>query len=415
MKQETKRKVVGGSLILLALVGAGYATWRGNGGGEVKVEAPAPPPKIAQMQPELAEDGSAAVAPEGATIKGSMYQYRPGNRDGAPSGERPAPNQPPTARGATAQQASPELPSLVHSFSVTPLPPQRKDNSPGMFAPRGTLVSCQLVLTLDSSSLQTPVLGMVTKNVYHEGKLIIPAGTEVHGFAKNGRMRDRIEANGSWTFVWENGQEYRIGGISLDREANPDGEGWGITDGSAGIRGQIMKTDDYQELKMMFATFLSGVARSSQKTTQTIFGPQPDNSITNAGLEGVSDVGQQYASMLLKKIQEEGYFVRVAAGTEFYIYLLGVFEPELASVGGVSQGEGPVQSWEIDQHRYEAQKKEFDTMTAKSPEDREDPAEERIREAMEQRAKLVERFKKDFPVPPPPAQEAPANLQPQQK
>ncbi len=414
MKQETKRKVVGGSLILLAIAGAGFAMWSRSGGTEEEV-APAPQPKIAQMQPELAQDGAAAVAPEGETIKGSMYQYRPNNREAPASGARPAPGPPPPARGPGGQQTSPELPSLVHQFSVTPLPPQRGDDSPDTFAPRGTLVSCQLVLTLDSSSLQTPVLGMVTKNVYHEGKLIIPAGTEVHGFAKNGRMRDRIEANGSWTFVWENGQEYRIGGIALDREANPDGEGWGITDGSAGIRGQIMKTDDYQELKLMFATFLSGVARSSQKTTQTIFGQQPDNSITNAGLEGVSDVGQQYASMLLKKIQEEGYFVRVAAGTEFYIYLLGVFEPELASVGGVSQGEGPVQSWEIAQHRFEAQKKEFDAMTAKSPEVREEPSEQRIREAMEQRAKLVERFKQDFPAPPPADQETPATLQPQQK
>ncbi len=415
MKQETKRKVVGASLILLAIAGAGFAMWKGNSGGGETVVAPAPSPKIAQMQPELAEDGSAAVAPEGATIKGSMYQFRPNSREAAVSGERAAPAPPASERRTAGQQASPELPSLVHSFSVTPLPPQRMDDSPGTFAPRGTLVSCQLVLTLDSSSLQTPVLGMVTKNVYHEGKLIIPAGTEVHGFAKNGRMRDRVEANGSWTFVWENGQEYRIGGIALDREANPDGEGWGITDGSAGIRGQIMKTDDYQELKMMFATFLSGVARSSQKTTQTIFGPQPDNSITNAGLEGVSDVGQQYASMLLKKIQEEGYFVRVAAGTEFYVYLLGVFEPELASVGGVSQGEGPVQSWEIAQHRYETQKKEFEATTAKSPGIREDPSEVKIREAMEQRAKLFERFKQDFAVPPPPAPETPATLQPQQK
>jgi len=31
-------------------------------------------------------------------------------------------------------------------------------------------------------------------------------------------------------------------GIGFDPGGNPDGEGWGITDGSAGLRGRLIKT-----------------------------------------------------------------------------------------------------------------------------------------------------------------------------
>jgi hypothetical protein len=404
VKPEKKRKVVGLLLIAFAVGGAGFMIWSKSGGGEVADVKPAPPAKIARMQPETAADGKAAVADEAVTVKGTLHPFRPNVREEGAKEEAKSKPQPEPKKSAA--QAPAELPSLVHTFSPTVPLPEPDMSPPREFAPRGTLVQCQLVLTLDSSSLQTPVLGMVTKNVYHDGKLIIPAGTEVHGFARTGRTRDRIEANGTWTFVWEDGREFRIGGIALDREANPDGEGWGISDGSAGIRGKVTKADDYQELKLMLATFISGVAKSSKETSQTIFGSQPDNTMGNAALEGVSDVGQQYARMLLKQIEEEGYFVRVAAGTEFYIYLLGVFEPQLASVGGTSQGETPKQSWELSRERYEANRKEVEAAEARAARQKESPEDTRVREALEQRAKLMERIKEQFPMPPPPATES---------
>ena len=95
--------------------------------------------------------------------------------------------------------------------------PQPKKLS-AVYAPFGRLISCETVTTVDSSSMQTPIVGLVTEIVYFGGKLIIPAGTEVHVMAQTDRQRERIAGNTSWTFVWQNCEEMRIKAIALDRE-----------------------------------------------------------------------------------------------------------------------------------------------------------------------------------------------------
>ena len=72
-----------------------------------------------------------------------------------------------------------------------------------IYAPFGRLISCETVVTVDSASIQTPIVGLVTENVYHAGKLVIPAGTEVHGTAQTDRHRERIASGNSWTLVWQ--------------------------------------------------------------------------------------------------------------------------------------------------------------------------------------------------------------------
>jgi hypothetical protein len=254
----------------------------------------------------------------------------------------------------TSQKVS--YPKLVHFYEEPGKRTQapKEIEAPRVFAPMGTLIPCQLVITVDSSSLETPVVGFVTEDVWHSGQLIAPAGTEVHAFAKRSRVRDRIEVSGTWTFVWQDGRQYRIKGLALDRTHDPDADTYGLTDGSAGIRGQITKTDQFLEFKLFAATMIGGAARASEDSSETIFGSRPENSITNAGLEGVSTVAERYAKLLLDQIDDDGLFVRVPAGTEFYFYALQVFEPELASIAGLTQGEQPRNSWEKDEPRTTA-------------------------------------------------------------
>ena len=57
-------------------------------------------------------------------------------------------------------------------------------------------------------------------------------------------------------------------------------------------------------------------------------------------------MADRYAKLMLDQIEGDGLFVRVPAGTEFYIYTLQVFEPKLASVAGLKQGQQPVNSWQ---------------------------------------------------------------------
>jgi hypothetical protein len=204
------------------------------------------------------------------------------------------------------------------------------------YAPFGRLISCETIVTVDSSSMQTPIIGLVTENIYHAGKLIIPAGTEVHGTAKTDHQRERIASGTSWTLVWQNGEEMQIKAIALDREFASDTNqtGWAITDGSAGLRGELIKSDNLAEIKLFAATFLSGAAGALTEKQQTIFGPINSPSLNNAPLEGAQDVLKVYAQQISDSIQKDGFYVRVPSGKQFYLYVLQTLDRADASIGG---------------------------------------------------------------------------------
>jgi len=206
-----------------------------------------------------------------------------------------------------------------------------------IYAPFGRLISCETVVTVDSSSLETPVIGLVTENVYFAGKLVIPAGTEVHGMAQTDRQRDRIAGGTSWTLVWQDGEEMQLNAIVLDREFDnsTNQSGWGITDGSAGLRGEIIKSDNLADIKLFAATFLSGAASALTEKQQTIFGPINSPTLNNAPFAGAQAVLQTYAQQIYDSIQKNGFYVRVPSGTQFYLYVLQTIDRADASFGGV--------------------------------------------------------------------------------
>ncbi len=202
------------------------------------------------------------------------------------------------------------------------------------YAPFGRLVQCELIVTVDSSSINTPIIGLVTDDIWHNGRLIIPAGTEVHGTAKVDRVRERIASSGNWTLVWQGGEELMVTGLALDREKQADGTGWGITDGSAGLRGELLKSDDLAEIKLFAATFLSGAASGLTEKERTIFGSQTVPSLQNAPLVGAQQVLNTYAKQILETIQRDGFYVRVAAGKQFYLYVTQTMDRSKAIIGG---------------------------------------------------------------------------------
>jgi hypothetical protein len=203
-----------------------------------------------------------------------------------------------------------------------------------IYAPFGRLIPCETVITVDSASIQTPIVGLITENIYHAGKLVIPAGTEVHGTAQTDRHRERIASGGSWTLVWQGGEELRLKAIALDREFSGDQEGWGITDGSAGLRGRIIKSDDMAEIKLFAATFLSGAADALTEKEQTIFGTINSRSLNNAPFEGAQKVLSVYAQRIYEAIQRDGFYVRVPSGKQFYLYVLQTIDRSDAAIGG---------------------------------------------------------------------------------
>jgi hypothetical protein len=212
-------------------------------------------------------------------------------------------------------------------------PPTEKPLSK-FYAPYGRLIPCELIITIDSSVMRTPIVGLITEDIYHAGRLIIPAGTEVHGVAQVDHVRERIASGNHWTLVWQNGEELAVNGLALDREKDADGEGWGITDGSAGLRGRLIKSDSMAEIKLFAATFLSGAAGALTERDQTILGPIASPTLQNAPLAGAQSVLGAYAKQILDSIQRDGFYVRVPAGKQFYLYVTQTLDRDDATIGG---------------------------------------------------------------------------------
>ncbi len=217
------------------------------------------------------------------------------------------------------------------------------------YAPFGRLIPCETVITIESSKLDTPVIGLVTEDVWHNGQLIIPAGAEVHGRASLDRARERIAVSGKWVVVWRdasplNGTELVLDGIALDRNKDDTTGEFGMRDGSAGLLGDLIKSDDWQEIKLFASTFLAGFAGGLQelRSQNTAFGDLvqvPKASGRNAALQGTADVLNAYAKQIQEAIARDGFFVRVPAGKQFYLYVTETIDVAKGTRGNVANAE----------------------------------------------------------------------------
>jgi hypothetical protein len=242
-------------------------------------------------------------------------------------------SQPPGGQNAPVKAPPPErLPISLYAEPPSAEPTTKPLGK--IYAPFGRLIPCELIVTVDSARMRTPIIGLVTEDVYHLGRLVIPAGTEVHGTAQTDPTRERIASGSHWTLVWHNGEELSLNGVALDREQDPDGTGWGITDGSAGLRGRIIKSDNLAEIKLFAAAFLSGAAGALTERQQTVLGPIATQTVQNGSLQGAESVLGTYAQQILASIERDGFYVRVPAGKQFYLYVTQTIDQADAMVGG---------------------------------------------------------------------------------
>ena len=252
-------------------------------------------------------------------------------------------SRPRAARGEQPQgnNAAPRKPAVlpISLLAASPNAAASDESVSKNFAPYGRLIPCETTITLESSKIDTPIIGLVTEDVWNEGRLIIPAGAEVHGRAATDRSRERIAASGQWIIVWrdatsDNGNELTINGIALDRERDDVSGEFGLGDGSAGLVGEVIRSDDWQEIKLFASTFLAGMASGLQNMQDTGMGVAvPQATAKNATLAGTADVLNAYAAQIQKQIQEEGFFVRVPAGKQFYLYVTQTLDKDKARRG----------------------------------------------------------------------------------
>jgi hypothetical protein len=252
--------------------------------------------------------GSKASQTKVETISTTFQKGKEGIQDFASDVPRftPAPVKPPlqsTQARTNTPQPPPPIPIGIGK-TVVPAVNLSTDS-----APYGRLIKCKLVITVDSSSMDTPIIGLVTEDVYNSyGDLIIPAGSEVHGTAQPDRVRERIGSNDRWIIVLDtpDEEELTLSGRALDQDVAPDGQSWGLTDGSAGLRGTIITSDKFAELKIFAATFLAAGVQGLESTGVNDFtGTETyQNTPRNAALQGTAAVVNNYAQSILDAVKQ---------------------------------------------------------------------------------------------------------------
>jgi hypothetical protein len=256
-----------------------------------------------------------------------------------------------TSRVRASRDGREGQPPKPHVLPLSLIAIAAPDSGPALsktFAPFGRLIPCETVITIESSRLDTPVIGLVTEDVWNNGELVIPAGAEVHGRASLDRARERIAVAGKWVVVWRdatplNGTELVLNGIALDRSKDDTTGEFGLRDGSAGLLGDLVKSDDWQEIKLFASTFLGGFAGGLQtlqnQGTALGIAQVPVASTRNAALQGTAEVLNTYAKQIQETIARDGFFVRVPAGKQFYLYVTETIDAAKGTRGNVANAE----------------------------------------------------------------------------
>ena len=284
-------------------------------------------PKIAQTNTDPTATGTYS---ETRDFSPAMTTRAPSERGLPPIAEGPEDEEKP----ASARKQQPQLIPIKIFSNAKPRPtpppsPRAPVSEEDSYAPFGRMLQCELTLTVDSSTIETPIVGIVSKDLFWNKKLIIPANSEVHGTARTDRVRERIASTGPWTIVLAPGGEYPWGtellvnGIVLDMDMDANSGRWGISDGSAGLRGVILNnTNSLDEVKLFAATALRGVAEGFIPKTTNLLGQQvPVAGVETALGSGATAVLDRYAQRIMEEIEQNGFYTRVPSGKQFYLYI----------------------------------------------------------------------------------------------
>jgi Bacterial conjugation TrbI-like protein len=238
----------------------------------------------------------------------------------------------------------PGLPQLVSFYAQvqpTPVPsPTAEPERPKLgeiWLPRGTFIPCALVNTVESSHINTPVVGEVIRDVYQNGHLIIPAGATATCWAQPGAVRDRIEVAGKWSLTYPDGKEFEFEGVACDREADPSNQQFGIEDGSAGLQGELIESDHWANAKAFIALLITAATQTGTAVATSTLQAAHTTGVT--ALPDTTPILAKYLDQLLNGETGDGRFVRVRASKEFYIFSASVVEPTKRSVGARRQQE----------------------------------------------------------------------------
>jgi hypothetical protein len=174
-----------------------------------------------------------------------------------------------------------------------------------------------LVNTVNSSHINTPVVGKVERDVVcvngldKDGNqrrvLNIPAGTVVSCFASAGAVRDRIEVAGTWLFVFPDNRSLKVDGIACDREADPSRQQFGDEDGSAGLRGELVESNHWANAQAFLALLMT---TTNQAITVAAQNAIPHGFGGGVALPDTSGIQAKYLDQLFNGQNGDARYVR---------------------------------------------------------------------------------------------------------
>jgi hypothetical protein len=220
------------------------------------------------------------------------------------------------------------------------------------FAPYGRMVKCTLLSTLESFAVPCPLVGRIEEPVYWRGRLILPAGTEVHGTIASANVggkagdRARFYSGREWTLVLPRqtegrgadivGMELRVSGMMFNADTDEAQLVSGLADWSPGIVAEVIRSNNMDDISLFASTFLSAVAEGLQERQSTAgYGGTASlvaNTPQNAALHGTAEVLNEYAKRVLAEINANGAYARVAGGKRFYLYVQQTILPDEADI-----------------------------------------------------------------------------------
>jgi hypothetical protein len=340
-----KKKIVVIAALVFAAGAIGVGTFVSSRAPQRKLEAKADPPP----------QGGGLEQPSAQIERPVAPSETPSARPTPPPAAPVVVTRPAAARPAVAvhEKAAPVRIYTAASYTVEAPKLESKEEDPAPYAPSGRLLRCKLVNTLDSGDIQTPIIGTVTDDLKWGGETVIPRCSEVHGKAQIGQNRDRIVSEGAWTVVFQDGRELVLKGIALDRGYDPAFKTYAISEGSAGILGSVIRTDNAAEIKLFVATFISGVAQGLKGTTSGLLGNYENPNARGAGgLPGyvmnptataTQSVLDQYAQRVVDGILKDGYYLVIPSQKQFLVYVDQDIDLSKAVVNG-ARSRGDVQA-----------------------------------------------------------------------
>ena len=337
------RKTLSVTLVAVASIAGTfmYTLWQGNG-----------PARIANRQAQVTKDLVKVTEPMRSTVRNfnpvAPTQLRPRR-------EVPAPVQVSVPRSVEEEPTKTIAARSLTIFAAAEQPDKPRPELGGDYAPAFRLVKCQLVNTVDSSNLTTPIIGLVTEDLCWNGKTIVRTNSEVHSVASVDIARERIASQGEFTFVLNEsdgkGRELVVRGIALDMEKDDEFDTYGITDGSAGLRGDVIRTANNDVIKLYAASLISGIAGAFSTGSSGVLGNRVYTNSSSIGLSALQggvinpaagatqSVLDRYADQIAQTIERDGFFVRVPAGKQFYVYCTEAIDLSRAKVGGDDERE----------------------------------------------------------------------------